>query len=453
MNILLPIETINREIDFKIMLASILSGNDHKIFIGQHDFLMSLLPKMKGGIYIGKNVFSRRSDLEKGEKYSELKNQGFDIIYLHEEGAVYAGSERDWEHVIKKQYNLELFDGGDRVCVWGDFQKNIDLKRSNGLNIYVTGHPRFDLYKKEWNSYFSVEVDEIKSKYGDYVLINGNYGIANHGLGVSFVFSDNFNYVVNDISARINRVGFYSYSTKQLVSIVELTHHLAVRYPSKKFIYRPHPSENHDYYKAIFGGVDNILVNHEGPVGPWILGAEAVIHDGCTTAIEASLANVPVINYKPYSSDKHDIWLPNQLGKRASSVEEVCNIIDNIKKIEFNISDCNSYSKLKELFFNFQGDSFKEFIEVVYNKLHERNEVKHVSPSSTAIRAVYFKNKLKVNLIKFLNTEAAKNVKYHKIKFSGFDSTMISLKFEQAGKVLGKSVKFKIHNSYLIEIK
>ena len=53
MNLLLPIETINREIDFKLVLASLLANQSHSIFIGQHDFLMQLLPKIENGLYIG----------------------------------------------------------------------------------------------------------------------------------------------------------------------------------------------------------------------------------------------------------------------------------------------------------------------------------------------------------------------------------------------------------------
>ena len=100
MNLLLPIETINREIDFKLVLASLLANQSHSIFIGQHDFLMQLLPKIENGLYIGKNIFHKRSDIEKGEIYKKLKSKKFDIVYLHEEGAVFKGNAENWKKVI-----------------------------------------------------------------------------------------------------------------------------------------------------------------------------------------------------------------------------------------------------------------------------------------------------------------------------------------------------------------
>jgi surface carbohydrate biosynthesis protein len=453
LNILLPIETINRELDFRIVLASMLSGNNYKIYIGQHDFLMSLLPKMERGLYIGKNIFHRRSDTEKGERYYALKKHGFDIIFLHEEGAVFPGDEGLWEELITGQYNLNFFDKDDRICVWGNFQAKVDNNRSEGLEICVTGHPRFDLYKDKWNSYFKMDVEKIQAEHGKYVLINGNYGTSNHGIGLDYIFSDAGDYKVDNVESRLQRVGFYSYSTKQMVSIVELTHHLAVKYPDINFIYRPHPSENQDYYKIIFGGVSNIRVNHEGPIGAWILGAKAVIHDGCTTAIEATLAGIPVINFKPLYDEKFDIWLPNQLGRRAESVEEVFDLLNNINDSDFNFRDKAAFERVKSLFYNFGGDSFERLIEIVNSKAEEKVSEPSKNISFSFINNKYILMRLKQEAAKISSSKAAKESQYHKRKFYGFDKAIISAKFEQAKLVLGKNITYKMHNPYLIEVK
>lgn len=451
MNILLPIETINREIDFKLVLASILSGRGFKIYIGQHDFLMSLLPELENGLYIGKNIFHRRPEVEKGERYYQLKKRGFDIVYLHEEGAVYYGKEDDWVNVLRRHYDPNFFDEDDRICVWGNFQSRVDAARSRGLNISVTGHPRFDLYKKKWSGYFEDKVAKVKEKFNDYVLIIGSYGYANHGIGVDYVFSEATNYVVSDQENRLDRVGYYTYSTRQMVSIIELTHHLAIRYPRRNFVFRPHPSENFDYYKAVFNGVGNIKVIHDGEVNPWILGAEAVIHDGCTTAIESTLAEIPVINFKAFYSEKYDIWLPNQLGKRATSMEEVFEILDNISEYDFSFSNNPSAEKVSDLFFNFKGDSFEKFLNVVEEKINQKQGAS-VNPSSSLIGKEYLLQKAKTKLAGTISKESARKIKYHKNKFYGFEQSIIESKFTQAEKVLGKRIQYKLHNPLLIEI-
>ena len=84
---------------------------------------------------------------------------------------------------MSKQYDIKFFDQSDYICTWGNFQKEYDESRDNkNLNIVVTGHPRFDLYKSQWRDYFASEIEEKKLKYGDFILLNGNYGISDHVL-------------------------------------------------------------------------------------------------------------------------------------------------------------------------------------------------------------------------------------------------------------------------------
>lgn len=451
MNILLPIETINRELDFKIILATLLAKNNHKIYIGQHDFLMSLLPTLQGGVYIGKNIFSKRAELEKGEKYKLLKENNFDIIYIHEEGAVFPGREQDWIRIMKQQYSLDHFDQNDLILQWGDFQKRVDQERSNNLSILTTGHPRFDLYKPKWSGFFKPETDKIKSEYKDFILINGNY-LANHGLGESYLFSNKGGYKVDDLTSRMNRVNYYTYNSKQFVSMVELTHELAIKFPDLNFVYRPHPSENHDYYKIVFNGVSNIFVKHDGPVAPWILASKAVIHDGCTTALEATLASKPVINYKIELKEEFDIWLPNQMGIRASNLEQVVKYINDIKENKIQNEPNLASNEVKDLMYNFKADSFESFVTIVEEKIGQLQAVKSSSPSSVQILLANLKRKIKVVLYNLLSQSKKKEANYHKIKFYGFNKELVLTKFERAEKLTNKKVNVVFHNTHLIQI-
>ena len=89
MNILLPIETINRELDFKLVLAGYLAGKGHQIYLGQHDFIMKLVPSMKeGGLYIEK-IFLMQMPIRRRREILFFKKNNFDVIYLNEEGAVF----------------------------------------------------------------------------------------------------------------------------------------------------------------------------------------------------------------------------------------------------------------------------------------------------------------------------------------------------------------------------
>ncbi|WP_209332844.1 surface carbohydrate biosynthesis protein [Lunatimonas salinarum] len=449
MNILLPIETINREMDYKLMLGSRLSGHGHKIYIGQHDFLMSLLLHMEGGLYIGKNIFHKTSSEEDGSRYYQLKNKGFDIIYLHEEGGVFPGDQNQWRKTLESQYNPAIFDDKDRLCVWGEFQKEFDQARSKKVPIHVVGHPRFDLYKPQFKTFYQEEVENLQGKYSNYILINGNYSWANHGRGLQNTFPESINSV--DLEARLMRVHYFQYFTSQMVAMVELTHILAVKFPDLNFIYRPHPSENHQYYKTVFNGVSNIIVNHEGPVNPWILGAKALIHDGCTTAIEATIAEIPVINYKPIFDPKCDIWLANTMGVKATTLKEVIALIESLevsKKTDFKVLNLLP----KRLLFNLQGDSFSAFNSVIQEKIEQKNLDHFKSPSRKFIQYKFAKIAAKVWAQKILQPQKSIGLQYHATKFYGFNQRVIISKIARTEKLYQKNISWYYHNQNLITI-
>jgi surface carbohydrate biosynthesis protein len=449
MNILLPVETINREIDFKIILGAKLSGQGNNIYIGQHDFLMTLLSSMEGGLYIGKNIFHKKSSEENGSRYYQLKKRGFDIIYLHEEGGVFAGDQNQWKSMLESQYNPAIFDEKDRLCVWGEFQRHFDQKRCNKVPIHLTGHPRFDLYKPQFKGFYQEEVETIQRKYGNFILINGNYSWANHGRGLQNIFPDSIS--SEDTERRLKRVHYFKYFTSQMVAMVELTHVLAAKFPDLNFIYRPHPSENHAYYKTVFKGVSNIWINHEGPVNPWILGAKGLIHDGCTTAIEATLAGIPVINYKPILDPKCDIWLANSMGVKATSLGEVIKLVENLGNYQCHKVECLDPLAF-DLLFNLCGDSFSTLESILEKKIKEKRLDHSTPPNKKFIQYRFAQIKAKVWAQRILQPHKSKDLQYHATKFYGFNQFYIRSKIDKVERLIKKKIFWKYHNQNLITI-
>tara|TARA_B100000029_G_scaffold483285_1_gene534320 strand:+ start:140 stop:697 length:558 start_codon:yes stop_codon:yes gene_type:complete len=59
-----------------------------------------------------------------------------------------------------------------------------------------------------------------------------------------------------------------------------------------------------------------------------------LVHNGCTTAVEATLLEKPVISYQPIYSECYDYHLPNGLSRQAGTEQEVLQLIDMIEKAE-----------------------------------------------------------------------------------------------------------------------
>ena len=59
-NILFAIESISRELDYKLLLACMLLTKDRVVYIGQHDYSFFMSKYMNGGVYLGKNFLQKK---------------------------------------------------------------------------------------------------------------------------------------------------------------------------------------------------------------------------------------------------------------------------------------------------------------------------------------------------------------------------------------------------------
>ena len=67
----------------------------------------------------------------------------------------------------------------------------------------------------------------------------------------------------------------------------------------------------------------------EGNIVPWLLAAQVVIHNSCTTGLESYILGVPVIAYRPMTSDRFDRTLPNNLSQQAFSLDELQTLVNS----------------------------------------------------------------------------------------------------------------------------
>jgi len=93
-----------------------------------------------------------------------------------------------------------------------------------------------------------------------------------------------------------------------------------------KIIVRPHPTENQQVYKDIANGCKNVEVTNEGNVVPWLMAARVLIHNGCTTGVEAYVMGVPAISYRAKINEKYDLGfyrLPNLISHQCFNLNDL----------------------------------------------------------------------------------------------------------------------------------
>ena len=219
--------------------------------------------------------------------------------------------------------------------------------------------------------------------------------------------------------------------------MISLVYRLSIEFPEKNLIYRSHPSEGDDLYKTIFKGLDNVKITHEGSICPWLLAAETIIHDGCTTAVEASFSNGQIINYKTSENENYDIRLPNLVGVKATTQEAV---IELVKCPETKPINPSAFRELDEMIANYHLDSFSELSEVIEEKIESMDNSMTEAPRKPALRYECNKHLLKASWKKATSKKRRKSKEYAEKKFPGFDLNVIQNQICNAEKLTGTKI-------------
>lgn len=320
------------------MAVRFCKNTNGQVVVGEQQFIRLLSILSKDGIYFGKHLFGkpRFSDTS---YFKLLKRNRHAILHLNEEGGVWPGNEEDWKKSLDRAERPSVLSTDDVIATWGRWQQTYNSEREEfKCKIEATGHPRFDLYQNKYTNYFSSEVASLIEKYGNYILINTSFSYANNGEGgVKYIFGHNPGYDPSDMNARSMNFKRWERQMFALSSIISLVNTLSMRFPTKMFIIRPHPSEDLSYYKTIFAGIKNVKVISEGSISKWILGCDLLIHQGCTTGIEATLSKKPVIEYVKNYDEKFDMFLTKMTCVRYDNEEEIISVIENLPKWQQNL--------------------------------------------------------------------------------------------------------------------
>ncbi|GAA0454067.1 surface carbohydrate biosynthesis protein [Alkalibacillus silvisoli] len=303
----LPVEVRVRELDAKLLLAYHAAREGFRVVVGEQIAVEQAATAMPCGIYLTKGYPERY----KSRVIKKMKEAGNKLVELDEEGLIINNPKL----YIQERMSPSLSKKLDEIYCWGAFQKGVitDLAPSLMEKCLLTGNPRFDLLKKKYRPLYNDRVENLKQSYGDYILVNTRFAIFNS----------------RNKRKKNPQHEQYPYMKKLFQHFIELIGELSHKNPSKTIVVRPHPNENYNAYRKRFSSYSNVVVAPFGNVVDWILASELVIHNGCTTGIEAYLLEKPVISYMPIEDERYDVFLPNQFSYKAITTDDIIDSIHN----------------------------------------------------------------------------------------------------------------------------
>lgn len=436
-NIVFPVETVNRELDYRLVLATLVARPGLRVWIGQQKAIGRLLEALPRALYVGQN-FS--DGLPLGSRYKTLKSRGGVLLHLLEEGGVFNGGPETWQKILLRRLEPRGLASDDAVCAWGDWQRDYYASLGTEAEVVTTGHPRFDLLKPRFRPYFDAQTRALREKWGDFVLVNTNITRANNSSGLKYWFGDRRFYQPENYEARTALIDHWAHQGAIWGHFVRLVNRLAHEFPDTPFVIRPHPAEILDNYQVVFRHITNVHVVREGGIGAWLLASRAVIHDGCTTGLEAQLADVPVINFKAIQDERYDLFLPNVFGTRAASQDEAVAAV--ARAIVGNLVNPPSLElplMATALLHNLENPSMDPFAERIVER-------------ASAMTPAYFDPKPWARKASFLVARRRLRGKKADGKWSPLSGENLESKMEAAQRVVGKRVRWKMWNDTMLSV-
>jgi surface carbohydrate biosynthesis protein len=332
--LLIPVENQVRELDPKLLLACVAARHGFSSVIGSRREMEMRIDSFPPSIYLSKSMTVRSLLF-----FWVAAKYGHHIITWDEEALVHLPAETYFSrrlHPAAIRYVSHLF-------AWGE--ENAELWRRyshlpQGIPIHVTGNPRSDLLRPEMHAYYAAEVDQIRRDYGNFILVNTNFNHVNAFGPDMNLFkpvknagdTPKFGRAARGMSRRYAE-GLRDHKLAVFGDFQRMIPQLEESFPDYTIVVRPHPTESHETYRAIAARCRRVRVTNEGNVVPWLLSAKALIHNGCTTGVEAFELRVPSLSYRATVNEIYDAGfyrLPNALSHNCFSFDELRDTLHRI---------------------------------------------------------------------------------------------------------------------------
>ncbi len=209
----------------------------------------------------------------------------------------------------------------DLYCVWGQAQHAAFLRHGTvpADLIHVTGCPRYDFCAAPWRA--ALPKPAVASGY---VLINTNFPTVN----------PRFSNSSSDEQEAMVQAGFTREFARQFIaeaghayrSVLDTSIKLAKHFADIQFVLRPHPFENIRSYDAL-AELPNAHVLQDGTSLEWISDARLLIHQNCSTAIEATMLKVEPLSMEWFNTPALRLDPASKVSRTAGSEADLIDLV------------------------------------------------------------------------------------------------------------------------------
>ncbi|MGY3074713.1 surface carbohydrate biosynthesis protein [Bradyrhizobium sp. LM6.10] len=209
----------------------------------------------------------------------------------------------------------------DLYCVWGASQYAAFLRQGTIAPdlLHATGCPRYDFCAPPWRA--ALPKPSVDSGY---VLINTNFPTVNPRFSVNSSHEEE----------SMVKAGFSREFARQFIadgghayrSTLDMAIKLAKHFADVQFVLRPHPFEKISSYDS-FAALPNAKVIQSGTSLEWISGARLLVHQNCSTAIEATMLNVEPLSMEWFNTPALRLDAATRVSRGAAGEAEMLELV------------------------------------------------------------------------------------------------------------------------------
>ena len=457
--VIIPVENQVRELDAKILLACVAAERGFSVIIGSRAFVHFEVASVPRGVYLAKSMRSLSNSM-----FRILRLLGHEIVAWEEEALVHPPPDT----YFTLRLSPTTIRNVSHVFAWG--QENVDLLRQYpelpaNMPIHITGNPRGDILRPEMRPYFDTEVERLRNLYGDFILINTNFTDVNPfipniglflpakgpggksrlgqaGIGMSRQFAE----------------GLWDHKQAILEDFQQLIPALEQAFPDLTIIVRPHPSENFKIYNDLAAQCERVKVTNEGNVIPWLLAAKTMVHNGCTTGLEAYVLGVPAISYLATFNEYYDYefqGLPTKLSHQCFSFEGLKRTLTQILAGELDVAEGEERKTLIDYYLAAQNGRLacERIVDVLEVSGYGKRQPP-ASPIGTYVQG-WALTKLKAAVTNLnMRRPGPNRLAYHNHRFPEISVAEIEQKVARFGQLLNRfsTIRVEQHSKHLFRI-
>lgn len=438
--LIIPVENQVRELDAKVLLSCVAVERGFPVVLGSRGYIHNEIRSLPRGVYLAKSMRSLSERM-----FGIFCDLGHEIVGWDEEGVVRGPDP----YYHERRLSARSLEKVSILCAWGedDARALRAFPGFPGIPIHVTGNPRIDLLRPELRAFFDPEVAALRERYGPFILVNTNFALVNHfipklGNGQPAPGEPTTG-VQAEVLAKIRvlRSGLFRAFQDMIPAISDAL-------PDHAIVIRPHPVERSEPWEAAARNHPRVHVVHKGNVVPWLIAARALVHNCCTTSVEASVLNTPSVAYEPVRGEFPESTLPNSLSHRALDLEQLTRTLRAIADGKLGPHPDEERRHIRFHIASLEGPLAADQMVDVLEKAGYLTELPkqpaalhHLRGWTAATLRSYEKQ------IGSRRRNHRSSAEYHEHRFPDISAEMLGERIEQFGDLLGRFRGFRIRQA------